>query len=51
MEDIIKSGILGITLIGLLVLSAPLLNEDKEEITERSEKLELKTERDIHIPS
>lgn len=51
MKDIIKSGVLGITLIMTLVFSAPFLNDDKEQETAiDSENVELKTEKDIHIP-
>ena len=38
-------------LIGTLIFSAPILNEDNnEEIVAGSEDVELKTEKDIHIP-
>ena len=51
MEDIVKSGILGITLIITLVFSAPYFNDVLEEKTVvGSEKTELKTEKDIHTP-
>ena len=51
MEDIVKSGLFGIALIVTLVLSAPCFNdEQKENIVADSDKIELKTEKDIHIP-
>ena len=51
MEDILKSGILGIVLIVTLILSAPILNDDKnKEIKVVPESSELQTEKDIHIP-
>jgi len=51
MEDIFKSGILGIALIGTLMFSAPILNDDKkQEIVSGAQNTEQKTEKDIHIP-
>jgi hypothetical protein len=51
MKDILKSGILGIVLIGTLVFSAPILNDNaSEEMVTGSETTEQKIEKDIHIP-
>ena len=51
MEDIVKSGLFGIALIVTLVISAPFFNdEQKENIVADSDKIELKREKDIHIP-
>jgi len=52
MEDIVKSGLLGITLVMTLFFSAPFLNGEKEEeMATDSKKMELKARKDIHIPS
>lgn len=51
MNDILKSGLLGITLIVTLLFSAPILNDDSNtKVTVAPEDLELQTEKDIHIP-
>lgn len=51
MEDILKSGIFGIALLGTLIFSAPILNDDDNtDVVAGSERMELKIEKDIHIP-
>jgi len=51
MNDIIKSGILGLVLVGTLIAAAPILNEndDDTKIVE-AENLEVTQDKDIHIP-
>ena len=51
MRDILKSGLLGMTLIVTLIFSAPILNDDENtETVVAPENLELQKEDDIHIP-
>ena len=51
MKDILKSAFMGIILVGTLIFSAPILNEDeKQEIVSVAEQAQVETERDIHIP-
>ncbi len=51
MEDILKSAFLGISLVGILIFSAPILNEhEKQEIVSVAEQAQVETEKDIHIP-
>lgn len=51
MKDIIKSGILAITLLGSLFLAAHVLEDEVDGNVEiGQEKVELKTEENIHMP-
>ncbi|MEO0573508.1 MAG: hypothetical protein AAF039_17530 [Bacteroidota bacterium] len=52
MEDILKSGLLGITLLITLIFSAPILNDTDQDIDKMVavKRTELQTEKDIHIP-
>ena len=51
MNDIIKSGVLGLALIITLIVTAPMLNEknDYSKIAKAEDK-EVTQDKDIHIP-
>lgn len=52
MNDIIKSGVLGLALIITLIVTAPILNEKNNDDSKiaKAENKEVTQDKDIHIP-